>query len=151
MANDQNLGDDLNNMLDDQQEPRREYTGNTQHTTNDFREEAKYTAPPLENDLDAAMKEGKNIALIAHLTLIGWIIAIVMNSNAKNEFASFYIRQVLGLGLCLLLLNFIPILGWILNIGIIVLWVISLIGAVGGEKKLTPILGVYFQDWFKSL
>lgn len=151
MTNDHNLGNDLDDMLDDQHDPNTTYTDSTRTATNDFREEPKYTAPPLENDLGAPTKEGKNIALISHLTIIGWIVAIVMNSNTKSEFASFYIRQVLGLGLCLLVLNFIPFLGWILSIGIIVLWIMSLIAAAGGEKKLTPVLGAYFQDWFKSL
>ena len=40
---------------------------------------------------------GKTRAIIAHITLIGWIIAIVQNSSDKNEDASFYIRQMLGL------------------------------------------------------
>ncbi|MCL8008553.1 hypothetical protein M8845_14085 [Gelidibacter japonicus] len=91
------------------------------------------------------------MALIAHLTLIGWIIAFVMNNNTKSEFGSFYIRQVLGLGLCGLVLSFIPLLGWLVSLGIFVLWIMSLIGALNGEKKLTPVLGEYFQDWFKSL
>ncbi|MBA6151722.1 hypothetical protein H3Z82_03175 [Gelidibacter gilvus] len=101
--------------------------------------------------MNAVSKDGKNIALIAHLTLIGWIIAFVMNNNTKSEFGSFYIRQVLGLGLCGLVLSFIPLLGWIVSLLILVLWIMSLIGALNGEKKLTPVLGEYFQDWFKSL
>ena len=140
MTNDQNLGDDLNKRLDDTSEHAR-----------DFTEDAKRTANQFENDVTSASKEGKNIALIAHITLIGWIVAIVMNNNTKSEFASFYIRQMLGLMLIALILNFIPILGWILNLGVLVLWIMSLIGALNGEKKLTPVLGVYFQDWFKSL
>ena len=97
------------------------------------------------------LNDGKNIAIIAHITLIGWVIALVMNNNSKNEFASFYIRQMLGLMIISFLLYFIPIIGWIINIAVIVLWILSVIGAAGGEKKLTPVLGVYFQDWFKSL
>lgn len=151
MTNDQNLGDDFNRKVDNTPDHAREFTDNTRQNAQDFSEDARHNAPPFDTDPLNITKEGKNIALIAHLTLIGWIIAIVMNSNTKSEFASFYIRQVLGLGLCLLVLNFIPILGWILNIGIIVLWIMSLIAAAGGEKKLTPVLGPYFQDWFKSL
>lgn len=97
------------------------------------------------------LNDGKNIAIIAHITLIGWVIALVMNNNSKNEFASFYIRQMLGLMIVSFLLYFIPIIGWIINIAVMVLWLLSVIGAAGGEKKLTPVLGAYFQDWFKSL
>lgn len=142
---DNRLNDDLNNPP-----PSSENYANETHKVPPF-EEPHQNHPGFDADPSAITKEGKNIALIAHLTIIGWIIAIIMNSNTKSEFASFYIRQVLGLGICLLILNFIPVLGWILNIGIIILWIISLIGAASGEKKLTPVLGAYFQDWFKSL
>jgi hypothetical protein len=40
----------------------------------------------------------KNTAIIAYLTIIGSVIAIFMNQEEnKSEFASFHIRQALGL------------------------------------------------------
>lgn len=95
--------------------------------------------------------DGKTKAIVAHITLIGWIIALVINSNEKDEFASYYIRQLLGLYLLGLILTFIPVIGWILSIVVFVFWVLSLIGAVQGEKKETPWVGKYFQEWFKAL
>lgn len=106
-------------------------------------------------------EDGKTRAIIAHMTLIGWIVAVVMNNEKKDDFASFYIRQMLGLiivsiGTSILagILIFIPLIGLlgpVLYLGVVALWVISLIGAVNGEKKELPILGAQFQDWFKSL
>lgn len=95
--------------------------------------------------------EGKTKAIVAHLTLIGWIIALVVNNDEKDDLASFYIRQNLGLMLLSLVLAIIPILNFIAWILPLVLWVMSLIGAIQGEKKITPLIGTYFQDWFKSL
>ncbi|MDA3820678.1 MAG: hypothetical protein PF590_09490 [Candidatus Delongbacteria bacterium] len=95
--------------------------------------------------------EGKTTAIIAHITLIGWIIAIIINRNEKNEFASFYIRQLLGLFLAGFILAWIPIIGWLLSIAIFVFWLMSLINAIQGEKKELPLVGHYFQEWFKSL
>lgn len=95
--------------------------------------------------------DGKTKAIIAHITLIGWIIALVINMNDKDEFASYYIRQLLGLYLSAIILTFIPIIGWIVSIVIFIFWILSLIGAIQGEKKETPIIGKYFQEWFKSL
>ena len=96
--------------------------------------------------------DAKTKAIVAHITLIGWIIALVVNQNEnKEEFTSFYIRQMLGLILLSIVLSFIPfvnLFGWIIAF---VLWLLSLIGAASGETKLTPIVGEYFQDWFKSL
>ena len=94
--------------------------------------------------------DGKTKAIVAHITFIGWIVAIVLNSQEKDELASFYIRQMLGL-VILSLFTWIPFIGWILGIGVFVLWIISLIGAISGEAKLVPIVGEYFQKWFASL
>ncbi|TVQ43384.1 MAG: hypothetical protein EA362_11385 [Saprospirales bacterium] len=96
--------------------------------------------------------DAKTKAIVAHITLIGWIVALVINQNEnKEEFTSFYIRQMLGLILLSIVLSFIPfvnIFGWLIAF---VLWLLSLIGAASGEIKLTPLVGEYFQDWFKSL
>lgn len=140
MSDKKKVGDDLNDMIDDAKEK-----------TNEFAKEAKETASEIAEDAKQVLSDGKNVAIIAHITLIGWIIALVMNNNNKNELASFYIRQMLGLMIFALLLSFIPVVGWILNLGILALWIISLIGAFEGQKKLIPLLGTQFQDWFKSL
>jgi len=95
--------------------------------------------------------DGKTKAIVAHITFIGWIIALVLNSSEKDEFASYYIRQLLGLYLLGLVLTFIPFVGWILNIVVFVFWILSLIGSIQGELKETPVVGKYFQDWFKGL
>ena len=113
---------------------------------------------------DTIDEEGKNRAIVAHITLIGWIIAVVQN-NPKNDFASLYIRQMLGLlilaiGLQILsmIFMFIPFLGLMLyyvfglgTLGVVALWVMSLIGAVNGKKEPTPFIGQYFQEWFKTM
>jgi len=94
--------------------------------------------------------DGKTKAIIAHFWWIGWIIALVLNSNEKDELTSFYIRQLLGLFLVTFFV-WIPIIGWLLGIVLFVFWILSLVGAVNGEMKETPIIGKYFQDWFKGI
>jgi len=101
-------------------------------------------------------EKGKTRAIVAHITLIGWIIAIVQNNNDdKDEFASFYIRQMLGL-ICVavagsILSGIIPIVGMLVHILALAIWILSLIGAVNGQKQPTPFIGEMFQDWFKSM
>lgn len=95
--------------------------------------------------------DGKTKAIVAHIYWIGWIIALVLNSNNRDEFASFYIRQLLGIFLFSIIIAFIPIIniiGWIITL---VFWILSLIAAIQGEKKETPWVGKYFQQWFKAL
>ncbi len=103
------------------------------------------------------VQEGKTIAIISYITFIGTIIAYIMNQNKKNSFASFHIRQAVGiaiLGVAISILrNYISlgIVGSILSIGVLVLSIIGIISAVQGEEKRIPLLGDQFQEWFKSI
>lgn len=95
--------------------------------------------------------DGKTKAIVAHITYIGWIIALVINSNERDEITSFYIRQLLGIYLFSIVISFVPVinvLGWL---AALVFWILSLVGAVNGEMKVTPVIGQYFQDWFKGI
>ena len=84
--------------------------------------------------------DDKTKSIVAHLTLIGWVIALVMNQSDKGENTSFYLRQNLGLILIMVIGSVVgmftlSIIGTILYIGVFVLWVLSLLGAISGEKK----------------
>lgn len=94
--------------------------------------------------------DGKVIGIVSHITLIGWIVALIMNQNNKSEFGSFYVRQNLGL----ILFSFvtaIPFLGWVIGIVLFVFWIISLINAIQGKMTPIPLIGEKFQEWFKSV
>ena len=100
--------------------------------------------------------DDKTKSIVAHLTLIGWIIALVLNQNEKGPLTSFYIRQNLGLMLFWVfgwVINFaqIPFLVMIWYVLIFILWLISLLGAVGGTEKPVPVVGDMFQQWFKGI
>tara|TARA_R110000765_G_scaffold213296_2_gene318378 strand:+ start:579 stop:923 length:345 start_codon:yes stop_codon:yes gene_type:complete len=104
------------------------------------------------------INEGKNIAIIAYITIIGLIIAYVMNNDKKDAFATYHIKQSLGLaatGLALGIVGMIPILGWIINIlGIIVLlymWVMGLMNAINEKESPVPFIGEKFTSWFKNI
>ncbi len=95
--------------------------------------------------------DGKTKAIVAHITWVGWIIALVLNSSDRDELASYYIRQTLGIWLFSAVISFIPVVnvfGWIITF---VFWIISLIGAINGEQKDVRWVGSFFQDWFKGI
>lgn len=163
------LNDDLNDMLDDAKdsakragdkisssakefsEDAKEFANDAKEKASEFADEAKASAKEFASDAKEVLSDGKNVGVIAHITLIGWIIALVMNNGNKSDFGSFYIRQVLGIMLLGLILAFIPFVnfvGWILTLA---MWIMSLIGALSGEKKPVFLLGNQFQDWFKSI
>ncbi|MRI00939.1 hypothetical protein GH721_10410 [Kriegella sp. EG-1] len=106
----------------------------------------------------AINQESKNIAIISYITIVGLVIAFVMNNEKKLDFATYHVRQSLGLcitGLVLGVIGIIPIIGWLINIvGIFVLlymWVMALMNAVNEKEKPAPILGVKYEEWFKNV
>ncbi len=95
--------------------------------------------------------DGKTKAIVAHIFWIGWLIALIINSNQRDEITSYYLRQLLGIYLFGVIISFVPVInvfGWIVTF---VFWLLSLIGAINGELKETPYIGKYFQDWFRGM
>lgn len=101
------------------------------------------------------IQEGKTMAIISYITWIGTLIAFVMNNEKHNSFAAFHIRQMVGLSLfslgISLISRYVGFAAGILGIGLFVLWIIGLIGAIKGEEKRVPLVGDLFQDWFKAI
>lgn len=102
------------------------------------------------------VKEGRTMAIVSYLWWIGLLIAFISNNNSRNSFTAFHIRQSLGLSALSFVVGIIAkygmfSLGNILFLGLFVLWVIAILGAIKGEEKPIPFLGDLFQDWFRSI
>ncbi|WP_396149751.1 DUF4870 domain-containing protein [Flavobacterium sp.] len=103
------------------------------------------------------MEQNKNAAIVAYLTIIGAVIAIFMNNENKSAFASFHIRQALGIFLTFFALGY-PIgyfNSWMISsafyIFFFILWIYGFLGALNGEEKKVPLVGDFYQNLFKSL
>lgn len=116
--------------------------------------------PETHSFSEVQIIEGKTIGIIAYLTVVGLIIAFVMNSEKKNEYAAYHIRQVLGLaltGLALGVVSIIPFLGWFISIIgavlILIMWISGLMNALNGKAKPMPmpILGKKYEEWLKNV
>ena len=108
--------------------------------------------------------DSKVCGIISYITIFGWIVAVVTN-NPKSDFASFHIRQMLGLmltsvgiGMVSFVFIFIPFVGWMISllcwlafIVLFVFWVLGFIGALQGEMNKVPVFGDQFQQWFAAL
>lgn len=99
----------------------------------------------------------KTTGIVSYLWWVGLVIVIITRKE-KTEYTSFHIRQSLGLLVLSFLggiLYYIPKIGYMLGgiVGLIlfVLWIIAFIGALNNERKLVPIVGDKFQEWFKSM
>jgi uncharacterized membrane protein len=103
------------------------------------------------------IEKGKTIAIISYILLFGPLIALSMNSEKKNKYASFHIRQGLGLtilfiSLGLIISNFENInIAMPMWIGVSVLMIYGIFSASKGDIKPMPLFGSFFQNWFKNL
>ncbi|MFN4285816.1 MAG: DUF4870 domain-containing protein [Lacibacter sp.] len=104
--------------------------------------------------------DNRTTAWLAYLTFIGWVIAYIQYSNMqeKSSLVLFHLRQMFGLlvssaALWVLtnVMAFVPgfwSLQWVLYVGLFLLWLIGILGAINGEEKPVPLLGPLFQQWF---
>ena len=118
--------------------------------------------------------EGKTVAIISYLTLIGFIIAIIEHSSNKTKLGAYHLRQVVGfmvtgVGLSILLwlialpmvsmsygsietyATFITIISFIVWISLLVSIIVSFINAVNGKEKPAPVLGELYEKWFSNM
>jgi uncharacterized membrane protein len=103
-------------------------------------------------------KPNTSLAAISYLTFIGFLIALIQNQSKKEAFTRFHLVQSLGLILTAVTLSIIaivPVLGWFIYIvGIFLLlymWIVSLMNAIKGREKPTPILGEKYIQWLDGI
>jgi uncharacterized membrane protein len=103
-------------------------------------------------------EQNKAIGIIAYITVIGLIIAYILNMEKKEAFGNFHIRQALGIaasGVAVSFIAVIPVIGWILAVAgsllILVMWVIGIVNAISGNMKPVPVLGDKFNEWFQGI
>lgn len=109
----------------------------------------------MENN---SIEKGKTTAITSYILIIGVFIAMSMNTGEeKNSFASFHIRQALGLSITFISLGLIisnfdsPMISISMWVFVSVLWTLGIFNAINGQTKPIPLLGNYFQKWFKSI
>lgn len=106
---------------------------------------------------EQTIEEGKTLAIVSYLTLIGTLVAFFMNQDKKNEFTAFHTRQALGLYLLQMILGFVVsgFDNWNIStafwIGILILIFYGIYTAIAGKTQPIPVLGDFFQRIFASL
>lgn len=107
--------------------------------------------------MESEISKGKIAAIISYILIVGPLISLSINSENKNTFASFHIRQGLGITLTFITLGLtishfeslmIAAPMWIF---ISVLSVYGIFTAAKGETKPLPLLGNFFQRWLKMI
>ena len=107
----------------------------------------------MKNTIEA----GKTAAITSYILIVGVMIAISMNAESKNPYASFHIRQALGLTITFLSLGLIVsnfdsmMISATMWVFVSVLWTYGFFTAIKGEMKPLPLLGNLFQKTFKFI
>ncbi len=83
------------------------------------------------------MMDKRTTGIVAYLTLIGFLLAVLIGDK---EGAKFHINQALVI-LLFFIPCFIPCLGQIWLIFMIVCWIMGLIAAINEEEKEVPLIG----------
>lgn len=102
------------------------------------------------------------MAIVAYITLIGFIVAIILHGQKKTQLGAYHLRQALGLlitgfalwiaGIILTVVTFgfgallMPLVGILLLIAVI----IGIVNAANGELKPNFLFGKQFEQWFKN-
>ena len=104
----------------------------------------------MNNTID----EGKTAAITSYILIVGVLIALSMNSENRNSFASFHIRQALGLSITFVSLGLIVsnfdslMISATMWIFVSILWTYGFFTAIKGDTKPVPLLGNLFQKAF---
>ena len=108
-------------------------------------------------DNNDTVEQGKSTAITGYILIVGVLIAMSMNAESKNRFAAFHIRQALGLSITFIALGSLvgyfgsPMITISMWIFVSILWSYGIITAIKGQTVPTPLLGSFFQKWFKSI
>lgn len=129
MSKDKNLGDDLNDMLDDAKENTKEFVEDAKENAREFSNEAKETAREFSEGVKNTFSSGSG----DNKKILAGVLAIIFGAFGVHKFILGYNKE----GGILLGITLLGIVLSCVGIGIFVVWITSLIGLVEGIIYLT--------------
>src|SRR3989338_2509459 len=90
----------------------------------------------------------KTMGIVAYLSLVGWVIALVQNNDKKGyekTFTAFHLRQMLGI----MIIGFATSV--VLSLGVFAFWILGIVGAANGQRKELPYIGEPIQKMLGKL
>lgn len=103
------------------------------------------------------IEKGRKNAIISYITILGTIIAYYLNNDNKSHFASFHIRQSLGLWLTFYALGYIvgSFDSWLVTssfyLFFAVLFIYGFSNAISRKAQPLPLVGALYQKLFANL
>ena len=99
---------------------------------------------------------GRSTALLAYAPFVGFLIAFFINKDENHEFATWHIKNMIGLWLIFMVSLIVQsqidvTAGDILWLLCCLLWLYCLAMAYFNKQKGIPFLSEKFQEWFTFL
>jgi uncharacterized membrane protein len=122
----------------------------------------------MESNSSQVQENDVLIGVLSYLSLL-WIVAYFLNAKEKSKFASFHIRQGLGilsiylavwamflvigivLGGSLGILVLLGTLSSIIYLALLVLIIIGIYNVLQNKTIALPVVGKLFEQWFAGL
>lgn len=115
---------------------------------------------PLTEKQD--IETGRSVAVLAYITLIGWVVAFILHGNRKTSFGAFHLRQALGLFILTIVLAFIVLaMSFVLRfmiflmipvqLAVIVFILLQVSQAVNGKRQGLPLIGPLIDRFLSGL
>lgn len=89
----------------------------------------------------------KFVAVLGYITIIGWLVALFLYGEHKTPLVRFHLRQSLGLIITAAILSFVPLIGWILNAVVFIVWLVCIYHAFMGHIFRVPVMGDLYQEY----
>jgi len=100
--------------------------------------QAPQQAPIYQQPVQQKGISSSTTGIIAYLSWIGFLIALL--GGTRDDYSNFHLNQALVLNL-FSLLGFIPVLGCVWDIFVLVAWIICFVGACSKQCRPAPLLG----------
>lgn len=124
------------------------------------------TTPPAVNSPGISQQEmdsGKTMAILSYIpiAMVGLIVAIITISQKNNAYSLYHAKQALTLYICALgaelvciplvfLCIGVPMLIAV-GVGALVLCILGIVNASGGQCKPLPLIGQFADKWFGKI
>jgi uncharacterized membrane protein len=95
-----------------------------------------------------ASENSKILAGIGYIVGIVVLVALLIDPYKDEPFVRFHAIQALALWVIVVVLGWIPFVGWLLWLVVVVFAIVAAINAFQGKYYEVPVLGGLLKGWF---
>ncbi|MEX1997780.1 MAG: DUF4870 domain-containing protein [Candidatus Andersenbacteria bacterium] len=97
-------------------------------------------AAPLGGAGGSKLSGGQNERLLAAISYL-WVVSLIMLLLKRDsDFIQFHAKQGLVIFIASIILGFIPLIGWLLNLVLFVFVIMGFVAALQGQRRKLPLV-----------